>query len=159
MDRSRLITRGHVRATCASLTLIGAAYLWHAWQIPLGDPAGSGNGGTPRITGLLWVLFGLLATFRARPVDGTEGDGSRWPDMAMSVRIAQVVGLCLAFVVALPFLGMVGTSAIFMVLMAVLCGASWTRAALVAALMAAAIWLVFAKLLQVSFPTGSLLPF
>jgi hypothetical protein len=157
MESLPRVTKEHVRIASAIMTIIGALYTWQASRLPMGDPVGSGEGGTPLIVGILWVVFGLFVTVRTPALHEHDEEVGTWPDSAAIKRLVIAVLLCIGFVVFLNVLGTLATSAIFMAFMARLCGASWARSATVSIIMAVCLWLLFVKLLQLSLPQGVIL--
>jgi putative tricarboxylic transport membrane protein len=159
MERHPTITRGHVRIASAILTIIGAIYAYRAFYLSLGDPPGTGVGITPIAIGVLWVAFGLYVTLRAPDIQVRDGEVGSWPGREMTRRLLLAIGLCFGFIVVLPFLGMVVTSGLFLVLIGRLAGAPWGKSLLTGIVLPMVFWLIFVKLLQVSLPEGSLFEF
>ena len=155
MEHSRRITRGQVRIASAILTLFGALYTWQATRLPIGDPIGSEEGGTPLVIGVLWVLFGLYVTLKAPEPGAHDDEVGTWPSRAMAGRLAAVAALCVAYIVMLPWLGTIATSFLFMTAMARMCGAPWLRSMAASLVLAVAFWLLFVDLLDLSLPTGA----
>lgn len=156
MERHPPATRAHVRIVSAILTAVGLAYTYFALQLPLGDPIGTGVGATPSVIGMLWVTFGVFVTLRAPEIQVRDDEIGTWPSFAMTKRLLLAVALCFGFVVMLPLLGMMVTSALFLILMAQVSGAPWGKSLLASIVLPFFFWLVFVKLLQVSLPAGSL---
>lgn len=159
MEHQSPVKRAHVRIASAILTTIGLAYTYHALQLPLGDPSGTGVGAMPSALGVLWVAFGLYVTVRGSDVQVRDDEVGTWPNFAMMKRLVAAVILCFGFVVMQPLLGMIVTSALFLILMAQLSGAPWGKSLLASIVLPIFFWLVFVKLLQVSLPAGSMFVF
>lgn len=159
MEHHPTVTKTHIRIASAILTTIGLAYTYHAFQLPLGDPPGTGVGAMPRAVGALWVAFGLYVTVRGADIQVHDDEVGIWPTFAMVKRLAAAVILCFGFVIMQPLLGMIVTSALFLVLMAQLSGAPWGKSLLASIVLPIFFWLVFVKLLQVTLPAGFLFVF
>jgi putative tricarboxylic transport membrane protein len=159
MESHPPVTRTHVRIASAILTAVGLAYTYHAFQLPLGDPIGTGTGATPRVIGVFWVTFGFFVTLRTPDIQVRDDEVGTWPNFAMIKRLTLALALCFGFVLMLPVLGMIVTSALFLILMAQVSGAPWGKSSLASIVLPIFFWLVFVKLLQVSLPTGSLFVF
>lgn len=159
MERQPIITRTHVRIASAVLTLIGLAYTYYAFQLPIGDPPGTGEGAFPSAVGVLWTAFGLYITLRAPDIQIRDGEVGVWPDAKMMKRLGFAVALCVAFLVTLPILGMIVTSGLFLILMGRLAGAAWAKTVLASVVLPIFFWIIFVKLLQVSLPSGVLLAY
>ncbi len=138
------------------MTAVGALYTWQASRLPLGDPIGSGEGGVPVIVGTLWVIFGLFITVRTPPLHESNEEVGTWPDIGSVGRLAISLLLCIGFIAVLNSLGIILTSIIFLTLMARLCGAPWSKSAILGVIMSICFWLLFVKLLQLSLPSGSI---
>lgn len=156
MERLSRITRGQVRLASAMMTLLGVLYTWWALQLSAGDPPGSGEGGTPMVVGVLWVVVGTFVTLRAGPIHEHNDEVGTWPDRGGWLRLVIVGSLCLGFVAFMGLLGTIFTSFIFMTLMARLCDASWSRSLVASAAMSVFLWLLFVKFLQLSLPVGAI---
>jgi putative tricarboxylic transport membrane protein len=159
MEGHPTITRGHVRIASAILTTTGAIYAYRAFHLSLGDPPGTGVGIIPIAIGVRWVAFGLYVTLRAPDIQVRDGEVGSWPCSEMTRRLLLAIGLCLGFIVVLPFLGMVVSSGFFLVLIGRLAGAPWGKSLLASIVLPVVFWLIFVKLLQVSLPEGSLFEF
>lgn len=155
MENLPRVTRADVRNGSAVLTAIGVAYTWDALRLPLGDPFGTGSGSVPVIVGLLWVACGAYLTVWPPEITRHDEEVGTWPDRDMVIRFAMVLGLCFGFIFFLPKLGIVVTSAIFMMLIARIADASWPKAVVSSLFLAAALWVVFVYFLGLPLPPGT----
>lgn len=159
MDELKRISGRQVRGASAVITLIGIAYSWLAFQLPLGDPLGSGEGTVPMLIGALWVFFGAMVTIQPPRLYEYSEEAGTWPDGTGVRRLLIVAVLCLGFVLFMHSLGMALTGLIFMVLMARLCAASWANSLIAGVVMTIGMWLLFEKFLQLSLPAGTVFSF
>jgi putative tricarboxylic transport membrane protein len=116
---------------------------------------GPGSGFFPFWLGL--AMAALAALLLVRAVRATE-PGPAWvPRGRGLVRFVGVLGASVAFVVLMPWLGMVMTTVLFLVgILRLLEGHSWPAAVGIAVATAAANWAIFTWWLRVPFPTGVL---
>jgi hypothetical protein len=135
------------------LTTAGLFYLYHASQLPLGDPRGTGVGAVPLLIGTCWVAFGAYSAVR---IPKNSPESTPWPRGHEALRALAVLFLCVAFIVSLPFFGIFLTTGMFLLLMARLAGSPWKSALILSVVTPAAFWLVFSWGLKVSLPYGSL---
>jgi putative tricarboxylic transport membrane protein len=157
MEQHPPITRAHVRIASAILTLIGLAYLYHALQLPLGEPRGTGVGATPIAIGVLWVAFGIYATLRTPESQVRDGEVGTWPTPQMAKQLGLAIVLCIGFIALLPLFGMSLTSGLFLLFIARVAGARWRKSLFASIVLAIFFWLIFVRLLQVSLPEGSII--
>ncbi len=155
-DRLSRIKREHVRIASAILTVVGAFYTWRASLLPLGNPIGSGAGGTPLIVGILWTACGAYATIWGRDVAVHNDEVGTWPSGNSGRRLLAIAGMSIGFVVLLPWLGAHVTSFMLMTLVARMCGASWLKSVVASVLFVFAMWVLFVRLLDLSLPSGAL---
>jgi putative tricarboxylic transport membrane protein len=116
---------------------------------------GPGSGFFPFWLGL--VMAALAALLLVRAVRETE-PGPGWvPRGRGLVRFLGVLGGSVVFVVLMPWLGMAVTTVLFLVgILKVLEGHSWPATVGIAVATAVANWAVFTWWLRVPFPTGVL---
>jgi len=155
MEQLRRVTRRDVRLASAIMGAIGAAYTVDAFLLPIGNPVGTGSGAMPTVVGLLWVFCGAYLTVWPPEITQHDDEVGTWPTRDMIVRVAVVLCICFGVIIVLPKLGITVTSAIFMALMARIAGASWLNAILSSIVLAAAIWVVFVYLLDLTLPVGT----
>src|SRR5690606_33243727 len=135
MKEQRRVTKTQVRIAYAILTALGMFYAWHAFQLPMGRPFGSGSGATPALIGLIWCLVGGYLTIRPSPLPSEDSDA--WPSKDGFRRIGTILAFCVAYVAVMSFLGVVVTSFIFMFAMALALGGSPLRSLMTSALLTA----------------------
>ena len=116
---------------------------------------GPGSGFFPFWLGLAMAMLAALLLVRA--VRATE-PGEDWvPHGRGAVRFLGVLGGSVVFVILMPWLGMAVSTVLFLIgILKVLEGHSWPVAVSIALATAAANWAVFAWWLRVPFPTGVL---
>jgi putative tricarboxylic transport membrane protein len=116
---------------------------------------GPGSGFFPLWLGL--AMAGLAALLLVRAVRETE-PGPAWvPRGRGAVRFLGILGGSVAFVVLLPWLGMAVSTVLFLIgVLKALEGHSWPAAVGIAVATAAVNWAVFTWWLRVPFPTGVL---
>lgn len=158
MDNLPRVTRTQSRIAAAVLTLVGLGYTLAAFQLPIGRPFGSGSGGTPVLIGIAWCIFGAYLTLRPPEITTVDDETGTWPAGAGLRRIVLVLALCAAFIVMMNVVGTIGTSVIFLFVMALTFGGTVRQALISSVLLSAAFWLVFIHLLQVRLPAGIILP-
>jgi hypothetical protein len=114
---------------------------------------GPGSGFFPFWLGLAMAV--LAALLLARAVRESD-PGPAWaPRGRGAVRFLGVLGGAVAFVVAMPWLGMAATTVLFLAgILKGLEGHSWLAALAIAVVTATANWAVFTWWLRVPFPTG-----
>ena len=144
--------KGRLVAACVGL-LLSLGYLWQALQLPFGTESRPGAALFPVTVGIAFAVVSVLTAaeaLRMRPEQVTL-DLPRGPVLRkMLLVVAALVGL----LVLLPVLGLLPSGAAFSVVVLRIMGArSWHRAALYGCVLGAAVYLVFAVLLDVSFPS------
>lgn len=140
---------------------LGTAYAAGARQFPYWTPAGPGSGFLPFWLGVALALLGgllLLQAGRRAPPSGRGDPAGREAVQAGSLRqLLLLSGATLALLVALPVLGLILASALFLLgVLRFLERRPWRQAVGVAAAMAILIHLVFARWLRVPLPLGPL---
>ena len=143
---------------CAALGWALGIALWiGASRLPrsmLSDEFGAD--GIPRGLALLMVavatLIAVRAFFARRPAEPVEP-----VPLAVHARAFGIIALGFAYVLLAPFLGYLPTAAVLIVATAVYYGTRFNLSlVLVAVVGAAFLWWMFAKMLSVSMPVGSL---
>jgi hypothetical protein len=122
---------------------------------PYTGPGGPGSGFLPFWLGIVMaVLAGMLLASGLRAPD----PGPEWlPRGEGRKRLLIVLGVTIALVALLKYLGMIlGTALFLVVLLRLIDRSPWPLALGVAALTAGVNWLVFSHWLRVPFPLGVL---
>jgi putative tricarboxylic transport membrane protein len=105
----------------------------------------------PAVIGTTLVLLGA-AHFR-----GALSEAVTWPDPVARRRVALMFGALVLYVVALPWVGFLPSTAVFvLVLVRALGTYSWLRSVVVTAIIAVACHVVFAHWLGMPLPAGPL---
>jgi putative tricarboxylic transport membrane protein len=135
--------------------VFAAGYLGMSLQLPLGQMQEPGAAVFPLIAGAL-LLLGALATLW----EGWKMEGAQqveFPAGADLKRLLSLIGLLLAYFIALPWLGqLIGSMLFCVLLMRVLSNLAWPRIVVYSAVMTAALYGVFIYLLKVPMPRGVL---
>jgi hypothetical protein len=129
-----------------------------ARSLPLGRLSQPGPGFFP--LGLALLLAGLSAALLIRGLRRPGADiASLWPDRQGAGRVALVGAALIGYVAVVDVTGyLLTTGALFLVIIRVLGGRSWTAAAVASAAGSAASYLLFARVLRVAVPAGIWLP-
>ncbi len=150
MARSFLKTLGP-RLPAATLAAIGLAALYKASALPFGSVSQPGSGFFPTLTGVALAVFATMALL-ASPAKPEEAETPARSDTAVWV----VVIALLAYVLALPRVGFIlSTAAIILLLLRGIGGVPW-RTSLIAAMVAAAACYALFTRLGVPLPPGIL---
>ena len=116
---------------------------------------GPGSGFFPFWLGL--VMAALAALLLVRAVRETEAGPAWMPRGRGAVRFLGILGGSVVFVVLMPWLGMAATTVLFLVaILRLLEGHSWPAAVGIAVATAVVNWAVFTWWLRVPFPPGVL---
>ena len=116
---------------------------------------GPGSGFFPFWLGL--VMAALAALLLVRAVRETEAGPAWMPRGRGAVRFLGILGGSVVFVVLMPWLGMAATTVLFLVgILRALEGHSWPAAVSIAVATAVVNWAVFTWWLRVPFPPGVL---
>jgi hypothetical protein len=144
---------------CAALGWALGIALWiGAARLPrsmLSDDFGAD--GVPRGLAILMVAVSTLIAVRALLARRLPREAEERVPLAVHARAFGIIGLGFAYVLLAPFLGYLPTAAILIVATAIYYGTRFNLTlAGVAVAGAAFLWLMFAKMLSVSMPAGSL---
>lgn len=119
------------------------------------NATGPGSGFFPFWLGL--VMAALAALLLVRAVRETEPGPAWMPRGRGAVRFLGILGGSVVFVVLMPWLGMAATTVLFLVgILRALEGHSWPAAVSIAVATAVVNWAVFTWWLRVPFPPGVL---
>ncbi|BBK33941.1 putative tricarboxylic transport membrane protein [Stella humosa] len=147
--------RGAYLATGAIGVALSAGYLALARRLPLGELDQPGAGVFPVIVGTLVLLASLAVLWEGWRMPAAASVDL--PAGADAGRVLSLLGLIVAYVVLLPWAGqLVGGFVFCLLLIRLLSGNGWVRAAIQAAVISAVAYLVFVRLLQVQMPRGIL---
>ena len=135
--------------------LLSAGYLHMSLDLPMGALDEPGAGLFPILVSAIMAFASAAAMWEGYQAPISEA--IEIPTGSDRSRLVKLVLLLLAYFIAIPWLGYSVSSFIFcMVLIRLLSDTSWVRCALYAAVMTAAVYLVFIYLLKVPMPTMAL---
>ena len=137
--------------------LIGTFALWEGTKMPTDVVMKIGPSFFPSILGTMLILFSTILLVNAlRGKSKGRVEAYRLSDKGVQRGLITLVA-SVVFCVALDPLGFIPTSIIFLTFMMVVMGkrSPWLLAS-IPALITAAIWLVFEKILALSMPAGVL---
>lgn len=155
MNVIRLQKRKGYLVTGAGGLVLSAGYLGLSVQLPFGELARPGASLFPIMVGALLAVASLSTlwegwrTASAEQVELPAGRDAR--------RLLVLVGALFVYIVALPWLGQVIASSLFLVLlMRVLSDTSWIRVIAYALIISGTLYAVFVRMLSVPMPRGLL---
>ena len=138
----RPVVEGVVLVALGSIAIVEGLRLKDNWQ---------GAKLMPAVVGAVLVLLGL-AHFALR-----RRDASPWPDAPSLARVALALGVAALYVVALPMVGFLPATAVFVLIMIRRLGTfSWPRAVVGTAAIAGGSHVVFKHWLGMALPAGPL---
>ena len=147
---------GYLVAGGAGL-LIAAGYLAMSMELPFGRLDQPGIAVFPVIVGCVLVVASLIAIWEGLKLD--PGVRIEIPTGADLKRLLCLVALLVAFLIALPLLGLLISSTIFCtLLMRCLSNLGWPRVIAYSCVMCGGLYAVFIILLKVPLPRGLLSP-
>ena len=133
---------------------LALAYWLIADDIPrslLADAVGAD--GVPKALALVLGALGLMLLWRGLR-SRSEGE-AEMPEIGAHLRALGLLAIGIAYVVVMPWLGFLATSAVLIVVAATYAGLPFGRnLVVIGAVSGVALWVVFAKLLSVSMPVG-----
>ena len=155
MTTSRLQKRKAYFVVGGLVVVASVFYLSLSFQLPFGQRDQPGAAVFPVAAGLILMLAGFVTLYEAWQMD---------PAIHITLpvgkdlgRLLGLAGLLLAYVVVLPWLGQIVSSALFSIfLMRLLSNYAWPRVILYSLLMAAMLDAVFVFMLKVPMPSGIL---
>ena len=134
---------------------LAAGYLGMAVQLPFGELERPGAGIFPVAVGVMLALVSLATVWEGWRTGG--GARVEFPAGGDRKRLLALVALLFFYFLALPWLGQILASSIFvMLLMRVLSHIGWPRIVGYSLAISIALYLVFVHLLQVPMPRGLL---
>ncbi len=136
--------------------LLAIVYIGLSFKLPFGELDQPGAAVFPIIVGVL-LIFASLATLW----EGWRFDKSvlvQLPAGEDRKRVLSLIGLLVGYFIALPWLGQIISSTLFLILlMRVLSGLSWPRIVCYSLAISLMLYAVFVLLLKVPMPRGMLL--
>ena len=134
------------------LTLSGA-YLAGALRLPMGDLGQPGAGVFPVMVAVTLIIASFLTLAEGWSQDDEERVAL--PAGADAKRLLILIALMVGYITLMPWLGQALASLLFCILLLrLLSDLSWLRIMVYAALMAAALYVVFIYLLKIPMPSG-----
>lgn len=155
MNVSRIQKRKGYLAVGGAGLLLSAGCLGASARLPFGELARPGAGVFPLLVGVLLVI-GSLSTLweglRTAPVEQVELPAGR-----DRLRLLVLLAALFVYIIALPWLGQLVASALFLILlMRVLSDVAWPRVIVYSLIISATLYAVFVRLLNVPMPRGIL---
>ena len=140
----------------AGAVLLASAVAFSAGALKYYTYSGPGGPGPAFVPFWLGVIMALLATMLLVGAWRSKDPGAQWLPQGDGLRrLGVVLGVTVAFVVLLKFVGMIlGTALFLVVLMRLLDRTAWPLALSVAAATAGLNYLVFTYWLKVPFPVS-----
>lgn len=133
---------------------LGLAYSLLADAVPtslLSDQVGAG--GVPKVLSGALIVLGAIQVWRGARIGGAEGTF----DVRVHGRALGLLAMGCGYVVVMPHLGFLLTTAVLIVAVSVYAGIKLGRDLLVVgAVSGVAFWVIFAKLLGIAMPSGVL---
>lgn len=140
-------------AAAGVLVTLAAVTFWESTRWP---PAASFAGNPtllPRTLGLLLIATAIALV--ALPAPGPRADGEDQGPPRLHKTLAAI-GATAGLAAMLPLLGVIGTGIPYLVALQRMSGAAWIPSLATSIAAPVAVWLAFAKGLNVPLPTGSL---
>ena len=155
MEATRLQKRKGYLAIGALGLLLSAGYLGMSIRLPLGEIARPGAGVFPIVVGAMLAFTSLTTMWEGWRTD--IGEHVELPAGRDGTRLMVLIGALLLYILALPWLGQIVSSALFLVLlMRVLTDVGWSRVIAYALAISLSLYGVFVLLLNVPMPRGIL---
>jgi putative tricarboxylic transport membrane protein len=155
MHVARLRKRKGYLAIGAVGLALSAGYLGMAVRLPFGELARPGASLFPIVVGVILALASLSTLWEGWRTPSAEQ--VEFPAGRDLLRLLVLVGALFAYIVALPWLGQIVASSLFLILlMRALSDVGWPRATAYALIISGALYVVFVRLLDVPMPRGLL---
>jgi putative tricarboxylic transport membrane protein len=155
MNVSRIQKRKGYLAVGAAGLALSAMYLGASAQLPFGQLARPGAGVFPLIVGVLLVIGSLSTLWEG--LRTAIGEQVELPAGRDRLRLLVLLAALFVYIVALPWLGQLIASALFLILlMRVLSDVAWPHVIVYSLTIAATLYAVFVRLLNVPMPRGIL---
>lgn len=153
MQTTRLQKRKGYLAIGAGGLFLSAGYLGAALQLPLGELARPGAGIFPILVGVLLAFASLSTVWEGWRTSTAEH--AEFPAGHDGLRLLVLIGSLLVYIVALPWIGQILASTLFLILlMRVLSEISWPRVIIYSLAISGTLYAVFVGLLNVPMPRG-----
>jgi hypothetical protein len=153
MNVTRLQKRKGYLAVGAGGLVLSAGYLGMSVQLPFGELARPGASLFPIMVGAILALASLATLWEGWRTMVSEQ--VEFPAGQDAVRLSVLVGALFVYILALPWLGQIIASSLFLVLlMRVLSDIGWPRVIVYALIIAGTLYVVFVRLLNVPMPRG-----
>jgi len=155
MNVSRIQKRKGYLAVGAGGLVLSAAYLGASARLPVGELARPGAAVFPLLVGFLLVIGSLSTLWEGLRTSTAEQ--VELPAGRDRLRLLVLLAALFVYIVALPFLGQLIASALFLILlMRVLSDVGWPRVIVYSLIISATLYFVFVHLLSVPMPRGIL---
>lgn len=155
MNVSRIQKRKGYLAVGAAGLLLSAAYLGASVRLPIGELARPGAGVFPLLVGVLLVIGSLSTLWEGLRTSTAEQ--VELPAGRDRLRLLVLLAALFVYIIALPWLGQLIASALFLILlMRVLSDVAWPRVIVYSLIISATLYFIFVRLLNVPMPRGIL---
>jgi putative tricarboxylic transport membrane protein len=153
MNVTRLQKRKGYLVLGAGGLVLSAGYLGMSVRLPFGELARPGASLFPIVVGVILSSASLSTLWEGwrTPVD----EMVEFPVRQDRLRLMVLVGALLVYIVALPWLGQIVASSLFLILlMRVLSDVGWPRVIAYSLIISGTLYAVFVRLLNVPMPRG-----
>jgi len=155
MSVSRIQKRKGYLAVGAAGLLLSASYLGASSRLPFGELARPGAGVFPLLVGVLLVIGSLSTLWEGLRTSAAEQ--VELPAGRDRLRLLVLLAALFVYILALPWLGQLIASALFLILlMRVLSDVAWPRVIVYSLIISATLYFIFVRLLNVPMPRGML---
>jgi putative tricarboxylic transport membrane protein len=155
MRVARLQKRKGYLAIGAGGLVLSAGYLGMAVRLPFGELARPGASLFPIVVGVILAFASLSTLWEGWRTPSAER--VEFPAGRDRLRLLVLVGALVVYIVALPWLGQIIASSLFLILlMRALSDAGWPRVIAYSLTISGALYVVFVRLLDVPMPRGVL---
>jgi putative tricarboxylic transport membrane protein len=149
-------TRRIGRVVAGLIGFVGfAGYLQIALEMPLGGTGNPGPGLWPTMVGYVGIAMSLMlvleAVFMANSTDGNI----EFPRQKVLLQVSMFLGLSLVYIIVVPILGQLVTSALFFTaVIKLLSKRNILLSLLIGVVSAVVVWFMFVQLLSLRLPSG-----
>lgn len=153
MNVTRLQKRTGYLAIGAGGLVLSAGYLGLSVQLPFGELARPGASLFPIMVGVILAFASLSTLWEGWRT--TVAEQVEFPVGRDGLRLLVLVGALFVYILALPWLGQIIASSLFLILlMRVLSDVGWPRVIAYALIISGTLYVVFVRLLSVPMPRG-----